>query len=311
MRARQDSPRGRRRAGLLKGALRRRGALLVVAGLLACGDVGEFARAQRLGGVRVPARVLERGKRVYERYCQACHGERGDGLGWAAEGQWPPPRDFRRAVFKFAGIEDRGLPHDDELARIIVTGLAGTAMRDWDLSDLQVRAVTQYIKTFSPPGEGFRSEELEVSRPSLPADPFSSPEARAAAVSEGRKLYHSMFRCSGCHPAYVGAETLRAWGVQPRSRLHEPVAKWSPNFRAVLLPPDFTRHPLRAVGAARDREGGLAHDVEDLVRTISYGLQGPMPGYGHLGAERVWSVAHYVKSLADLRGAAGIVGPSP
>jgi mono/diheme cytochrome c family protein len=268
---------------------------------LACGGEAELP-TQVLGGQEIDGALLEAGREVYQRYCQRCHGERGDGHGPSSLGQWPPPRDFRTARFKFAGIVDRGLPADSELRRIIAGGLAGTAMRDWDLADEQLTAVVHYIKIFSPPGKGFRNPRLAVVTPQIPADPYAGREDMDRVLEEGARLYHSMFRCSSCHPAYVSTAQVERWGAMGRGgEPFEPAAKWSENFRMALLPPDFLRHPLRAVRATRDEQGHLSHNLDDLARTIYSGLQGPMPGYGHLGAEGVWAVAHYVKSLADLR----------
>ena len=72
-------------------------------------------------------------------------------------------------------------------------------------------------------------------------------------------------------------------------------------YNSVLLPPDFERHPMRAVRL--DERG--RHNVEDIYRAVAFGLQGPMPGYVHLGEDEVWKVSLYVKKLAD----AGLMGP--
>jgi len=252
-----------------------------------------------LGGVEVPAQTLERGRVAYERYCMSCHGERGDGNGVSAPGMWPPPRDFRSAKFKYAGIADRGLPDDAELERILTSGLAGTPMRAWDLSPGELEGVIQYIKTFSPEGKGFRSDRLKIKKPEIPEDPAAANSADSAVlIARGAELYHSMFQCSACHPSYASEQQLVAWEAAPRTGdASAPVPKWSPNYRAVLLPPDFRRDPMRAV-RVQDEAG---HSAADLYRAVAYGLQGPMPGYGHLGEPEVWAVAHYVKSLADAR----------
>lgn len=271
--------------------------LVALVSLAAC-DEPRFTEPERLGGVEIAPEVLERGREAYLRYCIACHGERGDGRGPAAFGMWPPPRDFTEARFKFAGIRDRGLPHDRELERIVRFGLDGTGMKAWDLPDRELKAVVHYLKTFSPEGEGFRSERLEVKKPEIPPDPFQDAEAREGALARGEKLYHSYFECAKCHPSYVEPERFEAWDANQRAEdPYAPVPKWSPNYETVLLPPDFLRHPMRSV---RETERGAR--AGDLYRVIAYGLQGPMPGYGHLGQEDVWAVAHYVKSLVDLRG---------
>jgi mono/diheme cytochrome c family protein len=269
--------------------------LLLLAAFAAAG-CSEIDGPQVLGGYEIPAATLERGRRLYLRNCAPCHGEGGDGRGPAGVALWPPPRDFRDARFKFAGVEDRGLPHDDELLRIVRGGLPGTAMLVWDIPDSEARDIIDYIKTFSRQGEGFRDPDLAVSKPAIPADPFAGApaQARAAAAREGERIYHETFQCAKCHPAYAtGYEGLR--GVDP----FEAIPKWSENYDAVLLPTDFLRHRMRSV-----RVGPGGAEPADLYRAIAYGLQGPMPGYKHLGDDAVWKVVYYTKSLADRRGTA-------
>ena len=267
---------------------------VLVCVLAACSS-SAFEEPQRLGGYEISPELLEAGRKLYVRNCATCHGVRGDGKGPSASTLWPPPRDFTRALFKYAGVADRGLPADDELVRIIRHGLPGTAMAAWDLPESEIRLIIDYIKTFSPEGKGFRDPTLEVQNPVIPADPFADAPPEAVLRS-GERLYHEVFQCGKCHPAYVRAgkysEGLR--GVIP----FEPVPKWSENFDAVLLPPDFLRHPMRSV--RRDARGGLRAD--DLFRVIAYGLQGPMPGHGNLGVANIWAVARYVKHLGEMRG---------
>ena len=243
----------------------------------------------------IPEETLAAGKRVYLRNCQTCHGEKGDGNGPSGKFLSPRPRNFQKAKFKFAGVEDRGLPHDDELVRIITGGLEGSAMRAWDLPEKQVREVIQYIKTFSEPGKGFRSPKLTVKKPKLPNVP--GKERQAELIAKGAKLYHTYFECAKCHPSYVSPEKFREWETAQRVGFpYLPAPKWSPNYEAVLVPPNFLEHSLRSVGETKN-----GHRVEDLYRIVAYGLQGPMPGYGHLGEDDVWAVALYVKSISDMK----------
>ncbi|HLU64705.1 MAG TPA: c-type cytochrome [Kofleriaceae bacterium] len=261
----------------------------------------EISSDQVLGGERVPAARLERGGALYDRYCAICHGEGGDGMGPSAPFLWPPPRDFRAAQFKFTGAPEGELPHDDELARVVRRGLAGTGMQPWDLPDQELGPILDYIKTFSPPERGFRDPYRKPARAEIPPDPYRDQAARQRARDEGERLYHAVFQCNSCHPSYVGPEALAGWGAAERPVAPlDPVPKWSATYRSVLLPPDFLRHELRSIatgGGAR-----LDHDLVDLYRLVANGMNGPMPGYGHLDPAQVWAVVHYTKWLADQRG---------
>lgn len=269
--------------------------------LLAAGCADEpISAPQKLGGETRSAETLSLGQELYLRNCASCHGEHGDGAGPAAAGMKPAPRDFRTGVFKFAGAPDQYLPHDDELIRIVKGGLTGTPMRAWDLTEDEISAIIQYIKTFSPPGEAFRDPDREVFEPEVPPDPY---EGRIEeAVTEGEELYHTALQCNQCHPTYVSPERYEEWEFPlPRTDApYRPAPRYSPAYDEVLLPDDFLRHPLRSVQA--DDDGALR--AADLYRVIAYGLQGPMPGFAHLGDESMWAIAHYVRSIAEMRGTA-------
>ena len=64
-----------------------------------------------------------------------------------------------------------------------------------------------------------------------------------------------------------------------------------------ILPPDFTYTPVRSV-----RPGPT--QMEDIFRVISYGVFPVMPAWRGAGLSEkdIWAIAHYVKSLIDLRG---------
>lgn len=263
----------------------------------ASGEPDQFLAGRRMDGER-----LARGRRLYDRYCAICHGEGGDGRGPSAAFLWPPPRDFRSAQFKYAGAADGALPPDQELARIVRQGLAGTAMQPLDLPDAELGPILDHIKTFSPPGRGFRDPAGRIAAPlAVPPDPYTTGASRAAALSLGAAAYHGELQCSQCHPAYGTPSQLDAWNAPRPLAPLEPVPKWSATYRSVLLPPDFLRHPMRWVRARSGAGGRLDHDPTDLYRIVATGMNGPMPGYGHLPPGQIWAVVHYTKWLADQR----------
>ena len=267
------------------------------------GGCGSGEPDQVLGGRTIDGDRLARGRRLYQRYCAICHGDRGDGRGPSAAFLWPPPRDFRSAQFKFAGAAEGSLPADQELVRIVRQGLAGTAMQPWDLPDAELGPVIDHLKTFSPPGRGFRDPSRRPAAPLVvPPDPYTTGSSRAAGLQLGAVAYHGQFQCSQCHPAYGTPGQLRAWGAPRPVDPLEPAPKWSASYRTVLLPPDFLRHPMRWVGAGHHPSDRLDHDPNDLYRIIALGMNGPMPGYGHLPPGQIWAVVHYTKWLADQRG---------
>jgi mono/diheme cytochrome c family protein len=259
----------------------------------------EFSEPQKLGGKVVPADVLTHGARAYVQYCRACHGDKGDGKGPASKGLRPPPRDFTLGVFKFAAVPAGTLPHDEDLERIIRGGLHGTAMLAWDgIPEEKVHQIVQYVKTFSPRWK--EEEPGEVIAP--PEDAWKGREGDG--VARGKKLYHGLARCQGCHPAFAPKpfifeatkELTGTASLDFREDMYGPTLTDS-EHGVKLLPPDFTRSTLRSI---RDEQ----HRLEDLYRVIASGVGGTaMPTWhGSLPDEDLWALAHYVDSLVALKG---------
>jgi mono/diheme cytochrome c family protein len=87
-----------------------------------------------------------RGKAVYERHCQSCHGAAGRGDGPAGESLKVRPADFHR----FRSF----LKSDDELLRTIEHGIVFSPMHSWrgQLTDGEMQDVVAYIRVLSQAG---------------------------------------------------------------------------------------------------------------------------------------------------------------
>lgn len=83
---------------------------------------------------------LPRGKKIYEKYCLACHGPQGRGGG--ATQVDPPPVDLTSSEVL--------MKPDSRLLRSIHEGRVNTAMDAWKstLSDEAIRDVLAYVLTF-------------------------------------------------------------------------------------------------------------------------------------------------------------------
>ncbi len=90
---------------------------------------------------------LERGKAVYDRTCQSCHGERGYGDGPMAASLTIAPANFHR-VRSF-------LKSDEELLRTIEHGIVFSPMHSWrgQLTDGEMQDVLAYIRVLSQQGK--------------------------------------------------------------------------------------------------------------------------------------------------------------
>lgn len=110
-----------------------------------------FTQGQELGDQVVSAEVLNRGARAYALRCASCHGSDGSGNGPASRGLRQPPRDFREGHFVYKSTPGDALPTDSDLANVIRHGKIETGMPGWPgLSDEDMHALVQFLKTFSP-----------------------------------------------------------------------------------------------------------------------------------------------------------------
>lgn len=250
-----------------------------------------------VGGKVVSAETLNLGHLTYIEYCISCHGEKGNGIGVASKGLYPPPRDFTKGLFKFGLIPSGELPHDDHLKTIIRKGLKGSAMLPWDISDERLEAVTQYIKTFAPQVWEDQSKTLGVPV-ELKPDPYSAQTA--FAVQKGKEVYHMVANCQSCHRAYVSKDELNEISLkvnnEPMTVFDETMYQLKlqeSEYQVNMLPPDFTWHEVRS-----------ATTVPEIAYRLAAGVGGTsMPSWkGVIEDEDIWAVSYYVKSLMDLKG---------
>src|SRR5688572_22024616 len=114
-------------------------------------DHGQYSRAD-----------VETGQRLYGPQCQVCHGVQGDGV---------PGVDFKLGRFRRASS-------DDDIARIITSGVPGTGMPAFVLRPDELRAVVAFIRA------GF--------------DPASAA-VRVGDAARGRTLFEGKAECAQCH----------------------------------------------------------------------------------------------------------------
>jgi mono/diheme cytochrome c family protein len=262
-----------------------------------CPTPNTYSEPQLLGGQSVAPEVLNLGHRSYVRHCYNCHGMEGDGRGPASPGLNPAPRDLRTAMYKFSWVTD-GLPHDDDITRILTGGLHGTAMLEWEMPELETAAIIQYIKTFSPEGEGWKDPDETL------GDKVVMTEVTldaAEAIETGKDLYHTDGNCWKCHAAFATREYIyekaQARDVKPSfsddmydSKLQKETNFVANGAKVNVLPPDYTFSPLR-----------VSHGVEGIYKTIRGGIGGGlMPAHDNFPEEDILAIAHYVNSLVEL-----------
>lgn len=101
---------------------------------------------------------LGRARGLYREHCVHCHGISGDGMGPTAPFLNPYPRDYRRGLYKFKSTPSNIPPSNDDLHRILIEGVAGTAMPSFRLlTEDERESLVQYVRYLSIRGEVERS----------------------------------------------------------------------------------------------------------------------------------------------------------
>jgi len=211
------------------------------------------------------------GKVVYDKYCGQCHGDIGDGNGYATPRVQPKPRDFTTGKYKFRTTPNGMLPSDDDLRRIIEIGAPYTSMPGWpNLTSAEIQNVIYYLKSFSPDFENpdRYGEPIEIPRPL---------ESTEESIARGRVVYEEQ-GCAACH-----GEVGRGDGPSAPTLVDDA----GDHIRAADLTQRWTYR------------GGPTK--EDIYRTFSTGLNGtPMPSYADsLEVEDRQHLVNYVYSLGE------------
>lgn len=95
-----------------------------------------------------------RGLGLYREHCAHCHGVTGDGAGPTAAFLNPYPRDYRMGAFKFKSTPKGARPTHDDLRRILINGITGTAMPSFKmLPENEIDSLIQYVRYLSIRGE--------------------------------------------------------------------------------------------------------------------------------------------------------------
>jgi cytochrome c oxidase cbb3-type subunit 2 len=212
----------------------------------------------------------EAGKKLYLKNCSQCHGDKGDGEGYAALHLRPKPRNFTSGKFKIRTTPSGALPTHQDLVNIIRRGMPYTSMPAWpNFSDEEVSDLAYFITTFSP---DFSNPEKVPQPVSLPA----APNATKDTIAQGKKLFEDN-GCIKCHGTLGRADGPSAPTL-------------ADDWGRPIRPADLTQSWTFRGGATR----------EDIFRAITTGLNGtPMPAFGEaLQPDQRWAIVDYIDSLS-------------
>ena len=247
--------------------------------------IGSLATLIAAGGARIDTASAQgpdlgtdaqrqAGKTHYEKYCAQCHGDKGDGQGYATPHLLPKPRDFTTAKFKVRTTPTGALPTHQDLVNVIRRGMPYTSMPAWpDLTDQEVTELAYYIKSFSA---DFANPEIVPKPVPLPGAPGLTNES----VQAGKKLYEE----TGC------------------IRCHGNLGRGDGPSAPTLV--DDLKHPIRPADLSQSWTFRGGSTREDIFRTMSTGFNGtPMPGFvDALTEQQRWAITDYIVSLSGTDG---------
>jgi mono/diheme cytochrome c family protein len=216
----------------------------------------------------------ESGKQLYLKYCSQCHGDNGDGEGYASPHLRPRPRNFTSGKFKVRSTPTGALPTHQDLVNIIRRGMPYTSMPAWPtLSDQDVANLAYFVTSFSP---DFANPDSAPKPVPLPGAPRMTDES----VEQGKKLYAE----TGC------------------IRCHGNLGRGDGPSAPTLM--DDWGHPIRPADLAQSWTFRGGSSREDIFRTMSTGFNGtPMPGFvDALTPEQRWAITDYITSLSGTDG---------
>lgn len=221
---------------------------------------------------------IEDGGRLYRGNCALCHGPEGD---------FVPGVDLGHGTFTRASS-------DDDLVRIIRTGIPGTPMPPANFTEFQARTIVAYLRSMA-------ADSARSGAP--PGDP-----ARGKTVFEGKG------QCASCHRvkgsgSRLGPDLTQIGSVRRSIELEksllEPDAEILPQnrtFRAV------TRDGITVTGRILNHDSFTVQLLDSKERLVSLSkanlreqtflTNSPMPSYrGKLTAQELADVISHLMSL--------------
>jgi mono/diheme cytochrome c family protein len=212
------------------------------------------------------------GAAPYHRYCESCHGVRGDGNGevaqWFDPPNFPKPRDFQLGIFKCRSTPTGTLPTDQDLFDTVARGLDRSGMPQWSTFTTQQRAdLVAWVKHFSPRWANEKS--------GTPIQIPQEPAVTAERIKAGREVF-ARVQCWKCH------------GVTGEAN--------GPS--AATLQDDLGR-PIAAYNFTEGSRPKCGETDQDIYRIFMTGLDGtPMPSFAdNIKPDEAWDLVFYLRTF--------------
>jgi mono/diheme cytochrome c family protein len=259
---------------------------------------------------------LKLGHAVYTQRCAGCHGTTGDGQGPAGAHLNPPPRDYRKGVFKFTSTPRGSKPRREDLRRILIYGAKGTSMPAFRwLPEEEREAVIDYVQVLAARGE-LELSLIQESELELDEEDDFDPEVVAEYVQDVSDSWDA-----------AEEELVRAVTVDPPvtdETIHDGAVAFVEMYCVKCHNRDAAGSKTADVG--EDVWGRIAYPANlslgmlhggrrpiDIYRRIYSGINGtPMPSskdpntvIGETEEERsdrIWHLVHFVTTVIENNG---------
>ncbi|MGY8824513.1 MAG: c-type cytochrome [Candidatus Latescibacterota bacterium] len=222
-------------------------------------------------------KLIAKGKEVYARACEGCHGPKGNSRGTELILDSIRPRDFTIGIFKYRSTPTGALPTAADLEHTVAKGIRRTAMPHHSLmSSEDRRAVVAYIqKLFAQWKDEYTASAVEL-------PPVPKYVGSASSVARGKEVF-KILRCDSCH---------------------------GPEGKAKGLPPDISGNPQIPFDfSGQNNSFKRGGNPDDLYRTLVTGLDGSkMSSYREILHEPDgeiirqgdgWHLVHYLLALRN------------
>ena len=213
----------------------------------------------------------ESGKALYGKYCSQCHGEKGDGQGYATPHLYSRAPRLHDGQVQGSDDAQRSAPDTSGPRQHHRRGMPYTSMPAWpNLTDQEVSDIAYFITTFSA--------DFTNRRAYSPAHAVSKCAGRHERDHRAREKLYEENGCLKCH-GNLGR------GDGPS---------------APTLVDDFAK-PIRAADLSQRWTFRGGSSREDIFRTMTTGLNGtPMPSFADaLQPEQRWAITDFIASLSS------------
>jgi putative heme-binding domain-containing protein len=217
------------------------------------------------------------GSRLYDAQCTTCHGANGDGVGGV---------DLKSGTFRNAVT-------DQDLVRVITTGIPGTGMQAFKFDPSEIAGVVAYLRNMTS---------------------FDRGSVKAGDAARGRAVYNGKGECARCHRtggqgSRVGPDLSDVGAARSAGSLLRSLTDPSSQMMPINRPVHAVTRAGKVINGRRLNEDTytvqLIDDQEKLVSLSKSDLAeytiltvSPMPSYrDRLTPDEIADVVAYLLSL--------------